>query len=352
MIFRFAQAWVLHLLWLVPLLVVITILRGKLQQKRLIKYLGSKTFPLLAASASTWRKNIKLFLQALVLVFMLLALARPQSGQSEQKLSREGIELMILFDVSRSMLAEDVKPSRLEFAKKEIIRFLDLGVGHKVGLIAFAGSGLLLSPMTIDKSALKMFLSSLTTDSVSSQGTEFQGALLAAQGAFQRGGNPSSGATRAILIVSDGEDHDSKALSTAEKLTEQNIRIFSLGFGTKRGGPIPMKDRYGTMRSYRKDKTGKVIITQTKGTVLRELARRGQGSFRHVTHGGSAIEELIKDLQQLRQSQFDSMTVRKYDEKYQWFLGLAFLLAILEILLKARAPRGKTWRGRFEVLGP
>ena len=155
MTFRFAEIWVLYLSWLIPLVVVAALVLSRFQRRRFVKYLGERTFPLLAASASVGRKNLKLSLQAIVLLLMLFALARPQSGQSEQKLTSEGIELMILFDVSRSMLAEDVKPSRLEFAKKEMIRFLDMGLGHRVGLIAFAGSGLLLSPMTVDRSALK-----------------------------------------------------------------------------------------------------------------------------------------------------------------------------------------------------
>ena len=351
--FRFANLWALQLLWLVPIVIVISLVLSKRYRQRLTQHLGQRVLPFLIASVSTIRRNIKLSLQSLVIVFMVLALARPQAGESKQKVVSEGIELMILFDVSRSMLAEDVKPSRLEFAKKEMMKFLDLGTGHKIGLVAFAGSGLLLSPMTTDKAALKMFLESLTVDSVSTQGTEFRGALKAAKEAFKRGGTHSENQqiviTRAVLIVSDGEDHEPGALVAAEELLKEGIHIFSLGFGTERGGAIPVRDRMGHLREYYKDKNGKVVLTQTKGTILRELAREGHGSFRHVTYGGTAIKDLYDDLKKLEQSEFDSAEVRKYDEQYQWFLGLSLLLAILEISLSERRSRGRIWKGRFEI---
>ena len=352
MSFKFANLWAFYLLWFIPLIIGLSFVLGKYHHQRLVKYMGSRALPFLTASVSVSRRRLKLFLQTLVIVFMALALARPQFGESKQKVVSEGIELMILFDVSRSMLAEDVRPSRLEFAKKEMTKFLNLSQGHKVGLVAFAGSGLLLSPMTTDKAALKMFLESLTIDSVSTQGTEFRGALQAAQEAFKRGGvdkEEGSIVTRAILIVSDGEDHEPGALMAAEELLKEGVHIFSLGFGTEKGGAIPVRDRMGHLREYHKDKNNKVILTQTKGTILRELAKKGQGSFRHVTYGGRAIQDLYEDLKKLEQSEFDSSEVSQYDEKYQWFLGLAFLLALLEMLLGERQFPGRIWKGRFEV---
>ncbi len=360
MVLRFENLLYLNLLWLLPFMVALFFVMGKHQKWQWSKYLSGKVMPLLISSVSTKRRQFKLFLQVVIAGLMIVALARPQTGQSEEKVVSEGIELMILFDISRSMLAEDVKPSRLEFAKKEVIRFLDLNIGHRIGLVAFAGSGLLLSPMTTDKAALKMFVESLTTESVSSQGTEFRGALETAHKAFERGGvdrgkeEPQGSAmrstiTRAILIVSDGEDHEPGALLAAENLLHQGIHIFTLGFGTEKGGVIPIRDAMGNVREYYKDKSGKVILTQTKGTILRELAKKGEGSFRHVTYGGRAMEELHQDLKKLRQSEFESMSVREYNEKYQWLLGLALLLAALEMFLGERRPPGRIWKGRFEV---
>ena len=353
MTLRFAEMEILHILWILPCVIGLSLALRARAHRRLLKYFGSKTLPLLIRSASKRRQGIKLSLQSVVVALMVMALARPQGvGQSEHKVKSGGIELMVLFDVSRSMLAEDVLPDRLSFAKKEVMRLLDMSVGYKVGLVAFAGSSILLSPMTTDRSALKMFLSSLTMDSVSTQGTEFQKALKLAKEAFERGGEQGEGpsVTRAILIVSDGEDHEKGALEMAEKLVEDSIYMFSLAVGTEKGAAIPLKDRGGKTRGYYKDrKSGQVILTKTKGTILRELAKRGRGSFRHLQYGGTVISDLHKDLQELAQSEFVGSETRKYDEKYQWFLGLALLLAILEILLSEKRPVGRIWKGRFEI---
>ena len=353
MALRLAEVWVLQSLWLLPCILVLALTLRARAHKRLTQHIGSKTFPLLANSASKRRQKIKLILQTLTLALMVLALARPQKvGGSRQKVRRGGIEMMILFDVSRSMLAEDVQPNRLAFAKKEVIRLLDMNSGNKVGLVAFAGSSILLSPMTTDMSALKMFLSSLTTDSVSTQGTEFKRALKRAKEAFERGGerkNGESTVTRTILIVSDGEDHEEGAVKVAEELVKEGIYIFSLAIGTEKGASIPVKDRSGRVRSYYKSKKGKVVLTKTKGTILRELAQKGRGSFRHVKYGGTAIADLYKDLQKLEKADIEGEELVEYNERYQWVLALALLLAVLEISLNERQAVGRIWRGRFEI---
>lgn len=353
MALKLAEVWVLHSLWFLPCLLVLALTLRARAHKRLTRHIGSKTFPFLANSVSKRRQRIKLILQALTLALMVLALARPQEvGGSRQKVRRGGIEMMILFDVSRSMLAEDIQPNRLTFAKKEVIRLLDMSSGNKVGLVVFAGSSVLLSPMTTDMSALKMFLSSLTTDSVSTQGTEFQNALKRAKEAFERGGemeNGESTVTRTILIVSDGEDHEEGAVKVAEELVKEGIYIFSLAIGTETGASIPVKDRSGNVRSYYKNKRGKVVLTKTKGTILRELAQKGRGSFRHVKYGSTAIADLYKDLQKLEKADFDGEELVEYNERYQWVLALALLLAVLEISLNERQAVGRIWRGRFEI---
>ena len=297
------------------------------------------------------KKRWKFVLKFIVLLFFVLALARPQSGEKRQSVSSEGIELMILFDVSRSMLAEDVRPSRIELAKKEMIKFVSQTANHKIGLIAFAGSGILLSPMTTDKSAINMYLDSLTTDAVSTQGTEFKSALMAAKDAFKRGGveTEDSVVTRAIIVVSDGEDNEKGALNAAEELVKEGIHVFSLGLGTEAGGPIPIRDRNGVVRRYYKNKAGQKVITKTKGTVLKELAKNGKGSFYHIDFGSDVVKKLDSDLSKLEQSRFESADLTQYDENFQLFLLLALLVAFGEILMGERRRSGRIWRGRFEV---
>lgn len=187
-VFRFANPLAFQLLWLVPVVLLLGFYLAKNQRARLMKHLGKKLTPFLTSSVSTKRRKWKMILEAAVVLFFVLALARPQAGQSRQKVRSEGIEVMLLVDVSKSMLAEDIKPSRLELAKKELMRFVELGSGDRIGIVAFAGSAVLLSPMTNDASAIKMYIDSLSPDSVSSQGTEFRKALDEASSAFDRGG--------------------------------------------------------------------------------------------------------------------------------------------------------------------
>lgn len=352
MIDRFANPTAFQFLWLLPLLIFLSWFLIRIHRKNFHQHLGEKITAFLTASLSDKKRKLKVFLEAAAILFFIIALARPQNGQSRQQVKSEGVEIMMLVDVSQSMLAEDVKPSRLELAKKELSRFLDVSGGDRVGLIAFAGSAALLSPMTNDRSALKMYLESLTTESVSTQGTEFRKALEEAKTAFARGGvdpGEEGVVTRVILVASDGEDNEPGAMEAAEELVESGIRIFTLGFGTEKGGPIPLRDPRGNLMGYKKDRAGKVVLSATKGTVLKSLAQSGKGSFHHVTFGSDAVKRVYEEIRQLEQSVFDSAEITNYDEAYQSFLFVGLVLALIELLLGERKAAGRIWKGRFEV---
>lgn len=350
--FRFESPAVLSVLWLLPFFAILALWQWRMGRKKMAKALGSRMAPFLLNSVSTTKRKWKLFLQLTSIALCVFALARPQSGRSLQKVKSEGIELMFLIDVSQSMLAEDIKPSRLELAKKDLMQFLDLSSGDRVGLIAFAGSSILLSPMTSDRNALKMFIDSLTPQSVSLQGTEFRKALEEAREGFKRGGveaDQQTAVTRAIIIASDGEDQEEGAMETAKELAKSGIRIFTLGFGTEKGGPIPVRDEFGKLRGYLKDKSGQVVLSTSKGTVLKELAEAGKGSYYQATFGGNQMKLLREDIEKLERSVFDSAEVVNYDEKYQPILFCAILLALIELFLGDRRGAQRIWRGRFEV---
>lgn len=351
-VYRFADKAALQFLWLLPVLLVLSWYLTKIHLQKIARGLGTKMAPFLTASVSLARRRWKLILEVLALAAFVVALARPQAGQSQQKVKSEGIEIVILFDASHSMEAEDAKPSRMELAKKEVMRFLDRLSGDRVGLVAFAGSAVLLSPVTTDLPALKMYIESLSPMSVATQGTEFSKALREAAQAFKRGGvdeDEGSAVTRAVVVVSDGEDHEPGAMKVAEELAQEGIRLFALGVGTENGGPIPIRDEFGNLRGYKKDEAGKVILTQTKGTVLKELAQQGKGSFYHLTFGGNASQNLYEDIRKLEQAQFNSSVVTSYDEKYQNFLIFGLLLALIELFVGERKGRARLWKGRFEV---
>jgi Ca-activated chloride channel family protein len=350
--FRFENPMAFQWFWLLPIVWLLIVLSGRLAKKRMAGAFGTKLTSVLTASVSHKKRMIKNVLQTLVLILMIVALARPQAGQSSQEVKSAGVEMMILVDVSESMMAEDLKPNRLEQAKIELSRMIEKLPGHKIGIIAFAGSAALLSPLTNDPSALKMYLDSLSPQSVSSQGTVFSKAIEEAVIAFKRGGeesDPTTRVTRVILVASDGEDHEPGALETAKKLTNEGVRIFTLAYGTEGGGTIPQRDSLGFLRGYKKDKSGKDILTQVKGDALKALAAAGQGSFYHSAFGGSHINEFVEDINRLEKTEFDSKMVTQYDEKFQILLWSALLLALAEILLGERKPVGRLWKGRFEV---
>ena len=349
---RFAAPQAFQLLWLIPIVWLASIAFERRARKTLQKALGEKLSPFLTSSVSRTKRSLKLALRLLAFGCFVLALARPQLGKSLQEVKVQGVELMIAIDVSNSMLAEDVKPSRLQHAKSEMNRLLDTLAGDKVGLVAFAGSAALLSPLTTDKSSLKMFIDSLSTESVETQGTNVTKALQEASDAFDHGGVDSDDThktTRVILVVSDGEDQEKGALELAKKFAADGTRIFTLAFGTEAGAPIPMRDERGYLQSYKRDRSGKEVISTVKGDFLRELSETGKGSFHHATFGGPEAQMIKADLDKLQQSEFASSLATSYDERFQIPLLIGFILILIEMLFSDRRSAGRIWKGRFEV---
>lgn len=349
---RFANPEWLGLLWLLPVMWVLLWWNARLAKKRLATELGARMAPLLARDGSPARKRWKVVLRSIGILMACLALARPQLGKGQSEIKVRGVELMVMLDISTSMLAEDVKPSRLQFAKAELTRLFDMMSGDKVGLVGFAGSALLLSPLTNDISSLKMFLDSVSPYSVETQGTDFTKALEEAANAFERGGTEDDDrakTTRVILVLSDGEDQEKGALELAKKLTGEGVRIFTIAFGTERGGLVPMRDERGFLRGYKKDRAGKEVVSQVKGDFLKELARVGQGAFHFATFGGNEARQVKADLDRLQKTEFASSMATQYEERFQLFLALALLFFALELLISEQGARERVWRGRFEA---
>lgn len=351
-LFRFENKFYLEWIFLLPIFWGFFVFFQRKTRLKLNQLVGQRLGPFLTQSVSLRKRQWKQFLQTLVFVFAVLSLARPQMGESEQKIKSEGIEVLLLVDVSESMMADDVKPNRLEQAKIELSRLVDLAPGNKYALVAFAGSAALLCPLTNDPGAVKMYLESLTTDSVSSQGTNFESALEEADQAFKRGGvseDESSKATRVILVASDGEDQEQGALEKAQKLGEEGTRIYTIAYGTEKGASIPVRDGMGYQKGYKKDRSGQTIITSVKGDFLKQLAESGKGSFYFAVFGGDHMKSLNDEFVHLEKTLFDSKMSVQYDEKFQIFLLFAFVIGLIELLLGERKLSARLWRGRFEV---
>lgn len=348
--FRFADPQYLYWILVAILLMFLALFLLRRQQKNLQKFFHPEMLKKLLSSLSLRKRKLKIYLEALTLIILCLAMARPQMGQGSVDVKNEGVELVLAFDVSKSMLAEDMKPSRLDYAKAQAQKLLDKMSGHKVGLIVFAGNAVLSSPMTPDYSALNMYIDSITTDSVSTQGTDYTSVLSTAAEAFKNGGVEADATTkvsRVVVIFSDGEDHAQGAVDLAAKMAEEGIRIFTIGVGTNEGGKIPIRDRFGYLKGFKKDAAGKVIVTKTKSALLKEIAQAGQGAYYHANFGARHIDNIVSDLDKLEKAEFDSEVLQDYNEYFQWFLFLAFFVFFIELVLKERKSKKKIWRGRF-----
>lgn len=350
--FRFENLSAFNYLWLIPIIIIVGFFFDRRSRKAMEKAIGSRLYPFLSSSVSDKKRSLKTVLQVVTVFLFVIALARPQFGQSKQEVKSEGVELIFAVDVSESMMAEDVKPSRLAQAKAELSRLVDLMPGNKIGILAFAGSAALLSPLTNDPGAVKMYLDALDTNSVSTQGTSFQDALKIAKDAFDRGGvstDDTVKVTRVILIASDGEDHEPGALEEAKKLTDDGIRIFTVAYGTEKGGAIPVRDGMGFLKGYKKDRNGQTVITTVKGDALRALAAAGKGSFYFATFGGDQVKHLLEDINHLEKTQFDTTMAVQYEERFQIVLSFGIVMALIEMFIGERRRSFRFWKGRFEV---
>lgn len=350
--FRWAEPQVL--IWILAALALMGGAWASLSQAkaRLSKAFGDRLAPYLTRSVSQTKRTAKIILQALVLSIMILALARPQAGQSKEEIKSEGIEVVFAVDVSESMLADDVRPSRLEQAKVDLGKLVDLMTGNKIALVAFAGSAALLSPLTNDPSSLKLFIDSLTTNSVSTQGTNFAQALEEARGAFKRGSENSDNTAkvnRAVIILSDGEDHEPGAHKVAETMASEGTRIFTLAYGTQKGGPIPERDALGYLKGYKKDHGGNTILTTVNGDELKKLADSGRGQFNFASPGTNYLNRIWEAINAIEKTQFESQMAMQYQELFQRVLLCALILGMIELSLGERRTPFRLWRGRFEV---
>ncbi len=352
LIIKWGNPAAFYFLILVGIFIAAYFLLEKISSRKLDLAFGKKVANYLTQSLSIKKRRLQIVLQALGLTLIIVALARPQAGESQQEIKSEGVELLILADVSDSMMAEDVKPSRLAQMKIELSRLLDLMPGNKIGIIAFAGSSALLSPLTSDPNALRMYVNSLDINSVSSQGTNFETALTYAKEAFEKGGvtqDSSSRTTRVILVVSDGEDQEKGALIAAENLTKEGVKIFTIAYGTEKGGAIPVRDMYGNMNGYKKDSSGQTVLTQVKGDFLNSLAKAGSGQFYFASFDGDHLKKFVSDLGELEKSQFQSSVMTQYEEKYTLPLLIGILLLFLSLFISDRKSKSELWKGKYET---
>ena len=327
--FRFANIEILWLLLTIPAFVVAYIICTRRKARQLETFGDSELLEELMPDASKSRPIWKFSLLLLALVLLIVAAARPQFGQKEKTVKRQGIEVMVALDISNSMLAEDVAPSRLDRAKQMLSKLVDNMVDDKVGLVVFAGDAFTQLPITCDYVSAKMFLQIITPSLIVTQGTDIEGALLTSIASF---GSEQTEAGRAIVLITDGENHEGDALAVAKKARELGIKVIVVGIGKPEGAPIPIP---GTM-DYIKDRKGQVVVSRLNEDMCREIASEGQGVYVRCDNTNMALRAVQQELDKIATADLESTLYDDYSEQYQSFVLLALFLLVVDFYIMSR----------------
>lgn len=337
-------------LWLIalaaPLLLVLFELLGKRTRERLrARFASLPLWDRLAVARSSALRRTRRYLFAAALVFLVVGLANPRVGTRFEEVKREGIDIVLAVDVSRSMDSQDIRPSRLTKAKYELAKFIQGMKGDRVGIVPFAGTAYPLLPMTLDYAAAKMFLDLLATDLIPTPGTNIEDAIDKALAEFPVD-DEEKGRARAIVLVSDGEDHEGGAERAAEKAEKAGVPIYTIGMALAKGDPIPVYDDQGNRTGWLTDDDGNVVTSRLNEDLLRSLARKSGGSYRRADQGGEAFRSLYNELFKLDRKEFESRRITGFEDRFQPLLAMALLLLVLQFLLPAGLPRRRAMKKR------
>lgn len=330
----FARHYYLFLLWLVLLLPAVYALVVHMRNRRMRRFGDWKLVRRLMPSRSVAKGWVRLVLFDLALFFFVIGMARPQIGAKLQERRTRGAEIMICLDVSNSMLAKDYSPNRLERAKLAISRLSDKLQDDRIGLIVFAGTSFVQLPVTTDYVSAKMFLNSISTESVPVQGTAMGDAILTAVRSF----SAQSEKSRAIIVITDGENHEDDPVDAAKQAAEMGIRVYTIGVGSLRGEPIPLDGEL------MKDRDGNIVVTRLDEGTLRKVAEAGNGAYVHAGGEEFGLNPILSDLRNLEAEEFKSVVFETYDEQYMYFFAIALALLVIESLVGERRARRRLFQ--------
>ncbi len=323
-----------HYFWLLALIPALAVLFAAmwLWKRRARRQFGdADLLQKMAPERSRNKPVLKLILGLLAVAALTVALVNPKVGSQLETVKREGVDIVFALDVSKSMLAEDIRPNRLEKSKQLISRTLDKLVSDRVGIIIYAGRAYPQLPITSDYGAARLFLKTVDTEIIPSQGTAIAEAIELATGYF----DDEEQKNRVLVILTDGEDHEEGFLEAAEQAKELGIRIYTIGIGTERGGPIP-DVRKGYTVGYMKDRSGEVVVSQLRPSLLKEISRTTDGGYINGRNTRETVNFLMEEIEQMEKKEFESQVFSDYQDQFQWFLGLALLLLVLDVLILER----------------
>ncbi|TFG88962.1 MAG: VWA domain-containing protein [Candidatus Atribacteria bacterium] len=332
-LFRFANPEYLYLLLLLPVVIILFII-NQIRRKNSLKKLGeSVLIDRLIPEISKARPVLKFIFLLIALSAAIIMIARPQFGSRLEEVKKQGVEVIIALDVSNSMLAEDIQPNRLIRAKQAISKLVDNLENDKIGLIVFAGDAYTQIPITTDYISAKMFLSTINPDMVPKQGTAIGAAINLAERSF----SPGEGKSKALIIITDGENHEDDPVAEAEKAAKTGIIIHTIGIGSSEGVPVPVS--IGGRRDYLKDPDGATVITRLDEEILKKIAVSAGGNYVRASSSSIGLDEIFSDIRKMKKDEHESTMYTEDNDQFQIFAAIALFFLILEIIIMERKNR-------------
>ena len=323
---NFAQAQYLFLIFLIPVFFIVQAVLLRLRRRRIRKFGDEQLVNQMMPSYSKSKVWVRLTLFSIGFFFFAIGLSRPQIGARLKEQEIKGAEIIIAMDVSNSMLAEDYSPNRLDRAKLAISRLVDKLRDDRIGLVIFAGTSFVQLPVTTDYVSAKMFLNTIDTGSIPIQGTAMGDAITTCIRSFSQ----QSDKSRAIILITDGENHEDDPVAAAAQAAEMGIKVFTIGVGSPEGKPIPMNGEL------LKDKDGEIVVSRLDDSVLQEVAKAGNGAYVRAGNSEFGLNPIIEDLRKLEDEKYSSVVFEEFDEQFMYFLAIALFFFVLEMLIGDR----------------
>jgi Ca-activated chloride channel homolog len=332
-LFRFANPDFLYLLLLLPVLVLLWVINDYRRRKAVGRLGDEVLVKKLIPEYSTVRPSMKFFIFLVAFSFLIIVMARPQFGSKLEEVKKEGVEVIIALDVSNSMLAEDIQPDRLTRAKQALTRLIDNLDNDKIGLVVFAGDAYTQIPITTDYISAKMFLSTISPEMVPKQGTAIGSAIDLAMRSF----SPGEGKSKAIIIITDGENHEDDPVAKAKEAAGMGIVIHTIGIGSSDGVPIPVT--IGDKKDYLKDKDGNTVVSKVDEEILSKIAMTAGGNYVRASNSNIGLEEIFSQIKKMKKQEMESKMFTEYNDQFQVFSAIAIFFLLLEFIIMDRKNR-------------
>ncbi|MFK2818958.1 VWA domain-containing protein [Flavobacteriaceae sp. LMIT009] len=326
---------------IIPVIIVLFLVVQLWKRHAQRKFANEQLLKRLSPNRSVFKSVLKLVVISLAFACLSMAMVNPKIGTKLETVKREGVDIVFAVDVSKSMLAEDIAPNRLEKAKQLVTQIINNLASDRIGIIAYAGKAFPQLPITTDYASAKMFLQSMNTDMLSSQGTAIDEAIQLARTYY----NDEEQTNRVLIIISDGEDHNNIAINVAEEAGDEGIKIFTIGVGETKGAPIPIKQN-GIVLNYKKDNQGETVITKLNEETLIEIAEEANGEYIKGNNTSEVVETIRNILNRMDKKEFEAKEIAEYEDQFQWFLAFGIFFLIIDVFLLERKT---AWLSRLNL---